>query len=131
VVPSVNYYVQQLFGHNQGDTYHAGVVTPPAGAVSDTTVAASCVRDSKAGDVVLQLVNASGSAQPFQVDLSRFKRLRPVAARTIFTGPKDAKNTLESPQTVLSKAASYKAGKRFSYEAQPYSLTVIRLRGKG
>lgn len=131
VVPSVNYYVPPLFGHNQGDTYHAGVVTPPAGAVSDTTVAASCVRDSKAGDVVLKLVNASGSAQPFQVDLSRFKGLRPVAARTIFTGPKDAQNTLESPQTVLPKAASYKAGKRFSYEAQPHSLIVIRLRGKG
>jgi hypothetical protein len=30
----------------------------------------------------------------------------------------------------MPKTAPYKAGKRFAYEAQPYSLTVIRLRGK-
>jgi alpha-N-arabinofuranosidase len=130
VVPSVNYYVQQLFGQNQGTEYVAGVVASPAGAVADTTVAASCVRDAKTGDVILKLVNASASAQPFQVDLTGFKGLSLAGTRTIFTGDKDAKNTFASPQTVRPVAAAYKAGKRFSYEAQPYSLTVIRLRGK-
>jgi alpha-L-arabinofuranosidase len=130
VVPTANYYVQQLFGQNQGTEYVAGVVAPPAGAVADTTVAASCVRDAKTGDVILKLVNASATAQPFQVDLSGLKGVNLAATRTVFTGDKDAKNTFASPRTVLPKTAPYKAGKRFSYSAEPYSLTVIRLRGK-
>jgi alpha-L-arabinofuranosidase len=130
VVPTVNYYVQQLFGQNQGTDYVAGVVAPPTGAVADTTVAASCVRDAKTGDVILKLVNASATAQPFQVDLSGLKGLNMAATRTVFTGDKDAKNTFASPATVMPKTAAYKAKLRFSYEAQPYSLTVIRLRGK-
>lgn len=130
VVPTANYYVQQLFGQNQGTEYVAGVVAPPAGAVADTTVAASCVRDVQTGDVILKLVNASASAQPFQVDLSGFKGLNLAATRTVFSGDKEAKNTFASPRTVLPKTADYKAKPRFLYEAQPYSLTVIRLRGK-
>jgi alpha-N-arabinofuranosidase len=130
VVPTVNYYVQQLFGQNQGTEYVSGVVTPPTGAVADTTVAASCVRAAKTGDVILKLVNASATPQPFQVDLTSFRGLNMAATRTIFAGDKDAKNTFASPQTVMPKTAPYKAGKRFAYEAQPYSLTVIRLRGK-
>jgi hypothetical protein len=31
---------------------------------------------------------------------------------------------------VLPQTAAYQAKSRFSYETQPYSLTVIRLRGK-
>jgi alpha-N-arabinofuranosidase len=130
VVPTVNYYVQQLFGQNQGTEYVAGVVAPPTSAAADTTVAASCVRDAKTGDVILKLVNASATAQPFQVDLTGFKGLNMAATRTIFAGDKDAKNTFASPRTVMPQTAAYKAKSRFSYEAQPYSLTVIRLRGK-
>jgi alpha-N-arabinofuranosidase len=52
------------------------------------------------------------------------------ATRTIFTGDKDAKNTFASPRTVMPQVAAYKASKQFAYTAQPYSLTVIRLRGK-
>ncbi len=130
VVPTANYYVQQLFGQNQGTEYVAGVVAPPAGAAADTTVAASCVRDAKTGDFILKLVNASATAQPFQVDLSGLKGVNLAATRTVFSGDKDAKNTFASPRTVMPKTAPYKAGKRFSYAAEPYSLTVIRLRGK-
>jgi alpha-N-arabinofuranosidase len=130
VVPTVNYYVQQLFGQNQGTEYVAGVVTPPAGAVADTTVAASCVRDAKTGDVILKLVNASARAQPFQVDLAGFQGLNMAATRTVFAGARDARNTFASPQTVRPVVTAYKAAKRFAYEAQPYSLTMIRLRGK-
>jgi alpha-N-arabinofuranosidase len=130
VVPTANYYVQQLFGQNQGTEYVAGVVAPPAGAVADTTVAASCVRDAKTGDVILKLVNASASTQPFQVDLSSFKGLNLTATRTTFMGDKDAKNTFASPHTVMPQVAAYKANKQFTYAAAPYSLTVIRLRGK-
>ena len=130
VVPTANDYVQQLFGQNQGTEYVAGVVAPPAGAAADTTVAASCVRDARTGDVILKLVNASATPQPFQVALSGFQGLNMKATRTTFAGSPEARNTFASPQTVLPKTAAYQAGKTFTYRAEPYSLTVIRLKGK-
>ncbi|MGI4739382.1 MAG: alpha-L-arabinofuranosidase C-terminal domain-containing protein [Janthinobacterium lividum] len=130
VVPTTNYYVQQLFGQNQGDTYHAGVVALPPGVAADTTVAASCVRDARTGDVILKLVNAGATAQAFRVDLASFKGLATTALRTTFAGVKDAKNTFASPHTVLPKTAAYRVSKAFTYTAEVYSLTVIRVRGK-
>jgi alpha-L-arabinofuranosidase len=130
VAPSVNYYVQQLFGQNQGDTYHPGVVALPPGATADTTVAASCVRDAKSGDIILKLVNTVATPQLFSIDLTRFAGLKTAATRTVLTGPKDATNTFASPQTVMPKATTYKAAKRFTYTAAPYSLSVIRIPGK-
>jgi len=127
VVPTVNYYVQALFGQNQGTEYLANVVTQPAAA---DTLAASCVRDARTGDVVLKLVNASGTARPFNIALAALKGLSTAATITTLAGPKDAKNTFASPQAVLPKTAPYKAGKRFAYTAAPYSLTVIRVRGQ-
>ena len=130
VAPTVNYYVQQLFGQNQGNEYVAGVVKLPTGAAADTTLAASCVRDAKTGDVILKLVNAGPAPQSLPIDLSGLKGLGSAATLTVLTGDKDAKNTLASPQTVLPKTTPYRAGKRFSYQAPPYSLTVIRVRGR-
>ncbi|MDF7814916.1 alpha-L-arabinofuranosidase C-terminal domain-containing protein [Hymenobacter sp. YC55] len=130
VAPSVNYQVQQLFGQNQGDTYHASVVTLPTGATADTTVAASCVRDAKSGDIILKLVNTVATPQLFSIDLTRFPGLKTAATRTVLTGPKDAVNNFTSPKTVMPKATAYKAAKRFTYTAAPYSLTVIRVPGK-
>ncbi|TPG71816.1 alpha-L-arabinofuranosidase C-terminal domain-containing protein [Hymenobacter nivis] len=129
VVPSVNYYVQQLFGQNQGSTYHAGVVRLPTGAPADTAAAASCVRDAQTGDVILKLINLGPQPKPFAVDLTRFKGLKTAATQTTFTGPRNAQNTFDSPRTVLPKVASYKATKRFTYTAAPFSLTVLRVRG--
>jgi len=130
VVPTVNYYVQQLFGQNQGTEYVSDVVTMTTGAATDTTMAASCVRDATTGDVILKLVNAGSTAQPFKVNLSRFKGLNSAATRTTLAGDKEAKNTFASPQTVLPKTTAYKAAKNFTYTAEPYSLTVIRVRGR-
>ncbi|MBC6611123.1 carbohydrate binding domain-containing protein [Hymenobacter sp. BT507] len=131
IVPTVNYYVQQLYGHNQGNTYHQGVVTLPTGAAADTTLAASCVRDAQTGDVILKLVNASPQVQTFPINLASFKGLTSAATLTVLSGDKDAKNTFANPQTVLPKKSSYKAGKSFAYTSQPYSMVVIRVRGRG
>ncbi len=129
VVPTANYYVQALFGQNAGTEYCANVVSLPTTVAADT-VAASCVRDAQSGDIIVKLVNAGGSAQPFTVDLSRFKGMNSVATLTTFAGPKAAQNTFATPQAVLPQTKAYKAGRNFTYTAAPYSLTVIRVRGK-
>ncbi|SNR80905.1 alpha-L-arabinofuranosidase C-terminal domain-containing protein [Hymenobacter mucosus] len=124
VCPTANYYVQQLFSRNQGSEYFGGVLT-----ATDSAVVSSCVRDANSGDVILKLVNSGATAQPVRVDLSRFKRLRPTAEVITLSGPRDAKNTFASPQTVVPKTAPFKASGNFAYTAAPYSLTVIRVKG--
>ncbi|MBO0356461.1 alpha-L-arabinofuranosidase [Hymenobacter sp. BT186] len=129
VVPTANYYVQALFGQNTGTEYCANVVTLPTTVAADT-VAASCVRDARSGDIIVKLVNVGGSAQSFTVDLSRFKGVNSAATLITFAGPKTAKNTFATPQAVQPKTTAYKASRNFTYTAAPYSLTVIRMRAK-
>jgi alpha-N-arabinofuranosidase len=131
VVPTVNYYVQALFGQNRGDEYVAGIASLLATALAaDSAVASSCVRDSKTGDVILKLVNPGSQRQQVKVDLTRFKGLAPTAALTVLTGPRNAVNTFASPQTVRPNVSTLRAGKSFAYTVAPYSLAVIRLKGR-
>jgi alpha-L-arabinofuranosidase len=125
VCPTVNYYVQQLFSTNQGDVYYGNVVSF---ALPDSMAAASCVSDSKTGDVILKLVNAGPAPCQMDVDLSRFKRIMADATLTILAGEPTAKNTFDSPFTIIPKTSGFKAGNSFRYEAPAMSLTVIRVK---
>ena len=53
---TANYYVQQLFGQNSGDTYLATTINSTA---KPPTLAASTVRDSKSGDLIVKIVNGA------------------------------------------------------------------------
>jgi alpha-L-arabinofuranosidase len=131
VVPTVNYYVQALFGQNQGDEYFAGITTPTANVLpSDSAVVSSCVRDAQTGDIILKLVNPGGKSQVMGVNLSRFKNLTYNASLTVLAGARNAQNTFATPQTVLPKVLPFNAGKSFAYTVAPYSLAVIRVKGK-
>lgn len=131
VVPTANYYVQALFGQNQGDEYFDGVaVTTSNVPPTDSAVVSSCVRDAKTGDVILKLVNPGGKGQVMGVNLGRFKGLTSAATLSVLTGARDAKNTFATPQVVLPNVSAFKAGKAFAYTVAPYSLAVIRVKGK-
>lgn len=127
VCPTANYCVQQLFSVNQGDTYFANVVSF---ALADSLLAASCVRDSKTGDVILKLVNAGSKSTQMKIDLSRFKGIIPNASVTNLSGDANAKNTFANPSTIVPNTSGLKVSRKFSYEAPPLSLTVIRVKTK-
>jgi alpha-L-arabinofuranosidase len=126
---TANYYVQQLFSTNQGDAYYSNVITPVDNK-ADSTLAFSCVRDGKNGDVIVKLVNCSKNERKLKVDLSRFKGIGSKATLTVLTGAADAKNSFEEPTKLTPVISEYKAGKIFSYYSQPMSLIVIRFKGK-
>jgi len=92
--------------------------------------AASCVRDTKTGDVILKLVNAGTHASRMAVNLSRFKGINANATLSMLTGDPTSKNTFEGPLTVVPKTVDFKAGKNFGYDAPAMSLTVIRVKTK-
>jgi alpha-L-arabinofuranosidase len=122
-----NYYVQKMFSINQGNIYFDNVITKNA---SDSTLAASCVQDTKTGDVILKLVNAGNESKVMKIDLSGFKKINPAAAIEVLTGEANAENTIENEQNIIPSKSHFKASKKFEYKTSPMSLTVIRMKTK-
>jgi len=124
---TANYYVQQLFSTNQGDIYFANTVSY---GITDSLLASSCVRDRKTADVILKLVNAGSKSAQMKIDLSRFKGIISNANVTVLSGDAKSKNTFANPLTIVPEKSDLKVSKKFSYEAPPFSLTVIRVKTK-
>lgn len=127
IVLTPNYYVQKLFSVNQGDTYFNNVILKNE---KDTTLAASCVQDSKSGDVILKMVNFGNSIRPMKIRLGSFSLLGTEAEQTIYSGDAEAENTFENPRHVVPGTSKIRLAKSFEYQAPPMSLTVIRLKTK-
>jgi alpha-N-arabinofuranosidase len=126
VYPTVNYYVQQLFGTNAGDVYYKDIVAGP----NDSTVSASCVRDTKTGDVIIKMVNLERFAQPIHINAGSFKNLNKQADITVLTGEATDKNSFENPEKVkpVNTVLFYK--KDIDYILPAMALSVIRISGK-
>lgn len=132
VVPTVNYYVQQLFSLHMGDRYYANIISfnKEAAGIKDSTLTASCVKDTKTGDVIIKIVNAGASNATASFNLSSFGKL--VAAADLFTlkGAPAMKNTLQQPQQVVPSATQLSVKNKMQYEVPPYTLSVIRIKTK-
>jgi alpha-L-arabinofuranosidase len=120
-----NYYVQKMFMTNQGDTWFDKVITKNE---SDTTLAASCVQNSKSGDIILKMVNFSASVKPMKINLGKFGKFAAEAEQTVLTGAPDAENTFENTKNVVPVTTVINIGKTSDYQAPPVSLTVIRIK---
>lgn len=130
LAPTVNYYVQQLFSTNQGDSYIANVVSFPGNALNDSTLTASCVKDSKTGDIILKIVNAGAQAASAKADLSGFAALNDNASLKVLTGDPKDKNTITDADKIMPVASQVKTGNLTSYNVPAYSLSVIRIKSK-
>lgn len=126
ICPTPNYYVQKLFSVNRGDHYFNNVISIDK---NDTLLAASCVRNSITGDIIIKLVNAGGEGKSIDINLSKFKHLAE-AEQTILTGDPDAENSFEDPGRVVPVESDIIVGKTFKYNAPAMSLTVIRIKSK-
>jgi alpha-L-arabinofuranosidase len=125
ICPTPNYYVQKMFMTNQGDTYFDKVITKDA---SDTTLAASCIQDSKTGDVILKLVNAGNESKTMKIDLSGFKNINLIAEQTLLTGDADAENSFENTQIIAPVKSTTRVSKNINYSAPEMSLTIMRIK---
>ena len=119
---TINYHVQQLFSLNNGDTCLATTISPLA---APARFAASTVRDSQTGDLILKFVNGDDTAKPLHIDLAGAKNIPATAVKTVLSGP-DA-NTIDA-QTVQPQSAPLIIAPSFDYEAPANSLTVIRIK---
>lgn len=122
VRPSVNYYVQQLFGANAGDAYLEPVVSN-----ASPSLAVSAVRDSRTGDVILKIVNTGDAPQPLRVRLAGAKSLAPHATKTVLTGDPKTVNAFDNPAPLIPATTTIPVGESFDADAPAHSLTVIRI----
>lgn len=116
-----------MFMTNQGDYYFNKVILTDE---KDITQAASCVIDSKTGDIILKLVNAWLNSKNMKIDLSRFGKIITDAEITILTGDAEAENTFENPNSIFPVKSGYKVKTNFEYNAPAMSLSVIRVKTK-
>jgi len=127
ICPTPNYYVQKMFSANQGDYYFDKVITKDE---KDQLLAASCVQDSKTGDIILKLVNYNETANPMKINLSRFGKIAAEAEQTVLAGNPDDENTFTNTKNIVPASTVVKIKKAFDYSSPAMSLTVIRIKTK-
>ena len=115
----------KMFSTNSGDYYLTNVISKDE---KDTTLAASCVLDSKTGNVILKLVNSGTQPGKMKINLSDFKNVIPGDEQTVLTGDAEAENTFDNPQNVSTEKSLVKVETNFEYQSPAMSLTVIRIK---
>jgi alpha-N-arabinofuranosidase len=127
VLPTINYYVQQLFATNEGDYYVPNIVSFDK---KDTLLAASCVADTKTGDVIIKIVNAGAVQSTASINLKGFGALNNSASATVLTGNPTDKATFDNADIAVPVTSTLTISKSFTYPVKPYSLTVLRVKKK-
>jgi alpha-N-arabinofuranosidase len=126
VFPSLNHAGHKLFGANAGDTYLATATDATTGRL-----AASTVRDSQSGDVIMKIVNGDDTARPLKIKFSGGKNLPATAVQTVFAAPSaDVVNEDGAPPAVTPQTGTISIAADFAYEAPANSLTIIRVKSK-
>jgi alpha-N-arabinofuranosidase len=125
--PTPNYFVQKMFSANQGDYYFDNVIAKDE---KDINLAATCVQDSKTGDIILKLVNYGNSVKLMKINLGRFGKIAAEGEKSVLAGSPDAENTFENTSAIAPTSSKVKISKSFDYSAPAMSLTVIRIKTK-
>ncbi len=129
-VKSVNYYVQQLYGHYKG----TNVLTTLAGKSALTGqngLFASSAMDKKTGEVILKVANISESAQELNYIFKGLKeKIRSVKHIQMSSADLDIENTLDQPTNVvpMDKTINW-TGKDFNVkvDAKTFNIFVFKI----
>jgi alpha-L-arabinofuranosidase len=94
---------------------------PPA------AVYATASQDDASGDVILKVVNVSGTARPLAMNLEGMKNVTKQAQLEVLSGQPTDVNTLDNPTKVATQKTTIdNAGTQFVHEFPAYSVNVIR-----
>lgn len=123
IKPTVNYYVQKMYGENPGDNYlYSQVKLSEKNTEAAKRIGISAVTDNTTGDIIIKLVNMLPVAITPSIE---FPGITPKgnANYTVLTGTPESKQS----RPVISSIAVQEA---FTKEVPPYSFTVIRVKTK-
>ncbi len=122
VKPTVDYYVQQLFGQHAGDSYIPSrvVLSNNWGEVRER-IGVSVVKDSETGDVIVKLVNLLPVQVRTHLDLSSLDMEAHMTTISYLTGQPQEEN-------LKPERMSVQVGERFSLSLNPHSFYVFRVK---
>lgn len=122
VKPTVDYYVQKMYGQNAGSEYLPSTLTVDNRRHDvRSRVGVSVVKDGESGDLVVKLVNLLPVAVKTDVEIPSLAGRQAEGQRTVLSGrPSDTDAVpVESTMEIREK---------FPYEMPAYSFTVIRIK---
>ena len=126
VLPTPNYYVQQLFSRNRGDE-----VLPVKGDDSANKFFISATRDNASSEVILKVVNAATSAAEADIRLDTASDVDESGRSILLSGANADVNSFGQPAKVAPvDAAISGVSKSFPHTFPANSMTVLRLKVK-
>ncbi len=125
VYPTINYYVQQLFGVNAGESY----LPTDLSYAEDKTLAASTVVEGQSGDLILKIVSRAAVSVSMEIDLAGVAYLQAEATCTVLSGEPLAENSYSfwHPHIVKPETHPLTVAPQFTYSVPAHSLSVIRI----
>jgi alpha-L-arabinofuranosidase len=102
------------------------------GAIAgEDSVYASAVLDKNTNELILKIVNASGTNQPREIKMEGTKTSRGTAKRIVLKSQSlTSENSFAEPENItpITNDLEWK-GKKISLSLEPYSFSVIRVKG--
>jgi alpha-N-arabinofuranosidase len=130
VYGSANYYVQKLFSLNPGtNLLNVRLKEVPNLDDKKKALSVSSTFDKKAGEVIIKAVNVTDKGLKANIELQGVDEAGPQAKALILAGKTlEDENTLREPKKVYPAQKTVLVNRpNFSYEFQPYSLTILRI----
>jgi alpha-L-arabinofuranosidase len=127
-VGTPNYYVQQIFSTNKGNTVVPVKMDGGVVAGKDSLYASASV-DATTHELIIKVVNTSASAQPVELDLQgKAKPQKTYSVTTLSSTEKLAYNTLNDPLKISPKQSSGSvASGKIIIGLAPMSVNVFRV----
>ena len=137
VLPTANYYVQQLFSRNRGDIALPTDIKDDASQTSGTTrkpsqLFASATRETSSGEIILKVVNAAHSTTEAEINLETTFNIAGRVETIVLTGATgSAMNTFDQPRKVAPvDSIIQNTSNAFRHTFPANSMTVMRLKPK-
>jgi alpha-N-arabinofuranosidase len=142
------YYAQKMFSLNHGDVVLPVVAENiptrewqpparrgggPAPALQQVpTLFFNATRDSKSGIIFLKVVNSAGMAQATRIEVGGMARIEPKGEAVVLSAqnPEDTNSITEPAKIVPVTAQVDGLGTEFTRTFPPYSITILRMKGK-
>ena len=92
---------------------------------------AAASRDEKSGDVILKVVNVTGTVMPVEISLDGIAGVEGTGELEVMAGGAGDVNTLNAPEKIVPQRTTVRIpGKAFTHRFPAYSASVLRVRVK-
>jgi alpha-L-arabinofuranosidase len=126
VMPTPNYFVQQMFAKNHGDEI---VPLEISGLADEKSLFANAVKDDASGEIILKVANPGGEAAEVELNFAGLSSALSGKQITLTGDENNAMNTMQNPQHVTPvESALAPAAPKFTQNFPPRSFTVLRLK---